>query len=424
MTRINTVILAVSMILFLLFSNNVFAQIKPGALSLSPFVGGQIFEGNQSLEDDVTYGIFLGYHFTKNWTAEAAINFLNTELENNTSDVDVTNYHLDALYHFMPDQKLVPYVALGAGATSVDTNRIGTETDFAANYGGGLKYFLAENFLLRADVRHLMVFDDHYNNLIYTVGATLLIGGKTAEAAKMPMDSDGDGVYDDRDRCPGTPAGVSVDNFGCPLDSDKDGVYDYLDKCPKTPKGVKVDTKGCPLDSDKDGVYDYLDKCPGTPAGVKVDKDGCPPPMDKDTDGDGVLDSVDRCPRTPKGATVNEFGCWICEDVYFDVNKAIIKPESYANVDEQVAFLKENKELIVEIQGHTDNTGTKAYNQILSEKRANAVRNYMVKKGISKDRIIAKGYGLTMPLASNDTKAGRAKNRRVQFSACYDLMTR
>ena len=107
-----------------------------------------------------------------------------------------------------------------------------------------------------------------------------------------------------------------------------------------------------------------------------------------------------------------------------DVNKAIIKQESYANLDEQVAFMKENKELIVEIQGHTDNTGTKAYNQILSEKRANAVRNYMVNKGISKDRLIAKGYGLTMPLASNDTKAGRAKNRRVQFSVCYDLMTR
>ena len=141
-----------------------------------------------------------------------------------------------------------------------------------------------------------------------------------------------------------------------------------------------------------------------------------------DSDGDGVPDNVDKCPRTPKGATVNELGCWVCKDVNFDLNKADIKPESYKNLDEQVAFLKQNTHLIVEIQGHTDNTGTKEYNQMLSEKRANTVRDYFIERGIKKDQLIAKGYGLTMPLTSNDTKAGRAKNRRVQLSACYDLM--
>jgi OOP family OmpA-OmpF porin len=211
-----------------------------------------------------------------------------------------------------------------------------------------------------------------------------------------------------------------VDSFGCPLDSDKDGVYDYLDKCPGTPRGVKVDSKGCPLDSDGDGVFDSMDKCPDTPKGVKVDKTGCPLVMDGD--GDGVPDSVDKCPRTPKGATVNEFGCWICEDINFDFNKWEIKPEFHKSLDDQVSFLKQNTELIVEVQGHTDNLGTKEANQLVSERRANSVRDYFIQKGVPAKRLIAKGYDYTVPLTSNDTKEGRAKNRRVQLSVCYDLM--
>ncbi|HHS50481.1 MAG TPA: hypothetical protein ENN07_05135 [candidate division Zixibacteria bacterium] len=120
-----------------------------------------------------------------------------------------------------------------------------------------------------------------------------------------PKDSDGDGVCDGIDRCPGTPAGVQVDEWGCPLDSDGDGVPDYLDRCPNTPLGCLVDEHGCPLDTDGDGVCDGLDKCPNTQLGCIVDEHGCP----LDTDGDGVCDGIDKCPNTPPGVEVDEFGC-------------------------------------------------------------------------------------------------------------------
>jgi OOP family OmpA-OmpF porin len=242
------------------------------------------------------------------------------------------------------------------------------------------------------------------------VGVSWFFGGaEKVEAA--PMDSDGDGVTDDLDQCPDTPAGVEVDDKGCPFDLDADGVPDYLDKCPNTFSGVKVDEHGCPLDSDGDGVPDYLDKCPGTPAGVVVDKDGCP----IDSDGDGVPDYRDKCPRTPLGAPVNDVGCWILKDVRFDFNKADIKPKYNKRLDEAVTILQKNPSLKVEIQGHTDNIGSQEYNQKLSERRADAVMKYFVDKGINQARLTAKGFGFSDPVAPNDTEDGRYKNRRVQL---------
>jgi len=230
-----------------------------------------------------------------------------------------------------------------------------------------------------------------------------------------PFDTDGDGVYDYLDQCPDTPKGVRVDEKGCPLDSDADGVYDYLDQCPDTPLGVEVDEKGCPLDSDKDGVYDYLDECPDTPMGVKVDEKGCP----LDSDGDGVFDYLDQCPGTPKGAGVDERGCWSLGNVLFDFEKADIKPGSHGYLDEVAEILEKNPSLKVEIQGHTDNVGSAAYNEKLSIKRAKAVMDYLKSKGISADRLPATGYGFSRPVASNDTDEGRAKNRRTEFHPIY-----
>ena len=207
------------------------------------------------------------------------------------------------------------------------------------------------------------------------------------------MDSDGDGVGDAMDKCPGTPAGVKVDTTGCPLDSDKDGVADYLDKCPGTPAGVKVDSTGCPLDSDGDGVPNSLDKCPGTPAGVKVDASGCP-------------------------LTVLQSGAvsWTFNEINFEVSKADIKPASYGILDEIAAALGANPQLKVVVEGHTDNTGAHAFNMDLSNRRAEAVMGYLVGKGVSPSRLSAKGYGPDRPIADNATKLGRSKNRRVQFT--------
>lgn len=235
--------------------------------------------------------------------------------------------------------------------------------------------------------------------------------GEAKEAPAPPPDSDGDGVIDDLDKCPGTPKGVKVDKAGCPLDSDGDGVADYLDKCPGTPKGVKVDKAGCPLDTDGDGVADYLDKCPDTPKGVKVDKAGCP----LDSDGDGVPDYLDKCPDTLKGAPVNSVGCWVIRDLKFDYDKADIKAQYYGRLDEGVKILELNPKVKVEIQGHTDSAGSDAYNQGLSERRAAAVRDYLISKGIKADRLTMRGYGESKPIATNETPEGRAENRRVQI---------
>jgi OOP family OmpA-OmpF porin len=195
------------------------------------------------------------------------------------------------------------------------------------------------------------------------------------------------------------------------LDSDGDGVPDYIDKCPGTPRGVQVDEWGCPLDSDGDGVPDYIDRCPGTPKGVKVDEWGCP----LDSDGDGVPDYKDECPGTPKGAWVDERGCWVIPDPLFDYDKYEIKPQYYSILDRVVAILKRNPSLEVEIQGHTCNMGTPEYNMKLSENRAGSILHYLVKKGVDKRRLTAVGYGLTRPKNSNKNEAERRLNRRVEL---------
>jgi OOP family OmpA-OmpF porin len=210
-------------------------------------------------------------------------------------------------------------------------------------------------------------------------------------------DADKDGVVDSKDKCPDTPRGVTVDKTGCPVDSDGDGVYDNMDKCKNTPKGIKVDKTGCPLDSDGDGVYDSFDQCPNTKKGVKVDKKGCPVP----TASDKVI--------------VTEKGTWIYKDIQFATSDDAINAKSAAVLDEVAVILKENKNLKLEIQGHTDNRGNEAYNNRLSQERADSVKKYLTDKGIPADRLKSKGYGPSQPAAANDTAEGRALNRRVEF---------
>jgi len=140
-----------------------------------------------------------------------------------------------------------------------------------------------------------------------------------------------------------------------------------------------------------------------------------PKPMD--SDGDGVTDDKDQCPNSPKGATVDARGCWTyAARVLFDLNKADIKPEAYPMLDEAALIMKKNPDLKVQIDGHTDNTGTAEYNMTLSERRANTVMKYFVDKGVEAERLGVKGFGLTRPAAGNDTREGRAKNRRVELT--------
>ena len=230
-----------------------------------------------------------------------------------------------------------------------------------------------------------------------------------------PLDTDGDGIADYLDKCSDTPKGVKVDSYGCPLDTDGDGVADYLDKCPDTPSGVKIDSDGCPLDTDGDGVADYLDKCPDTPSGVKVDSDGCP----LDTDGDGVADYLDKCPDTPKNNKVDNNGCSILELMIigtfanFTFDSFNLVKDSYPKLNKLANSMKEQTQYIAIVEGYTDAYGQADYNMILSKRRVESVINYLVSKGVDRDRFRIQAYGETNPVASNKTKDGRASNRRV-----------
>jgi OOP family OmpA-OmpF porin len=170
-------------------------------------------------------------------------------------------------------------------------------------------------------------------------------------------------------------------------------------------------------DSDGDGVPDDRDKCPGTPKGVRVDANGCPivaSPLD--SDGDGVFDDRDQCPGTPRGAKVDERGCWVIKGVWFDFDKAEVKKEYEKELQDVAAVLKANPGLKIVLEGHTCNIGTKEYNQGLSERRAKAVKAYLVKLGVPEQNLTTKGYGLTKPSVPNTSKANRAKNRRVELT--------
>jgi len=241
-------------------------------------------------------------------------------------------------------------------------------------------------------------------------------------------DADGDGVFDDADACADTPAGDRVDAKGCslPKDADGDGVLDDADGCADTPKGDKVDEKGCslPKDADGDGVTDDVDACADTPAGDQVDAKGCPLP--KDGDGDGVNDAADRCPSTPSGVEVDAEGCQvlfqptkktlILEGVNFETGKSTLTPESETILNGVAESLVANDSIRVQVTGHTDNTGSLALNRRLSRARADAVRTYLISRGVAEARLTARGFGPDQPIASNKTVEGRAQNRRVELT--------
>jgi OOP family OmpA-OmpF porin len=174
-----------------------------------------------------------------------------------------------------------------------------------------------------------------------------------------------------------------------------------------------------PKDTDGDGVYDHLDRCPGTPRGTLVDAVGCPlqpkPAAPVDSDGDGVMDDDDYCPDTPRGATVDDRGCWVLQGIEFETNKADIRPEFEPELEAVFTVLKNNPTVKIQVQGHTDSVGDAAYNRQLSEKRARAVMEYLIQEGIDRKRLSAIGLGEARPIANNDSAEGRELNRRVEL---------
>ncbi len=313
---------------------------------------------------------------------------------------------------------VVPYLSFGIGASMY----MGTYFAAYAPMGAGLQVklyeetFLFSNFTYNTKVSSLSV-----NHLNYSIGFASPLTDKKAAPVVVappppppppPADTDGDGVIDKNDKCP-TVAGLAKYD-GCPVpDTDGDGINDENDKCP-TVKGV-AKYNGCPVpDKDNDGINDDEDKCPDV-AGV-ARYQGCPIP---DRDKDGINDEEDKCPDV-LGVRENS-GCPEIQkkltaqsgSVYFATNKSVILAKSNKALDSAVALMKEYAHVNVTIEGHTDATGNDKINIPLSQSRADAIKTYLVNKGIDAGRLTATGYGSSKPIASNKTAAGRAQNRRV-----------
>jgi OmpA-OmpF porin, OOP family len=247
-------------------------------------------------------------------------------------------------------------------------------------------------------------------------------------------DTDQDGLFDDVDQCKTVPEDMDgfEDSDGCPEpDNDLDDILDPVDECPNDAEDRDGfdDSDGCPEpDNDKDGVLDGADACPAVAEdkdGVS-DEDGCP---DCDDDGDGVPEcpqALDLCPGQrgePGDGCAKKYGLVVITEtkielkqtVFFDTRRATIRPVSFRLLDDVAQALLDHPGLAVRIEGHTDSQGSESFNLTLSQRRAEAVRAYLVRKGIEQTRMVAEGYGESVAIADNRTSNGRSQNRRVEF---------
>jgi len=344
---------------------------------------------------------------------------------------DLSHYAVDGIvkYNINQGKTIQPFLELGGGYTWVDEVGAGT-----FNGGAGFNIWFSENVGLSIQSSYKHAFEDYgVRHFQHLAGISIAFGG---------TDTDGDGIYDKDDACPEV-AGLEAFN-GCP-DSDGDGIEDAKDDCPNAAGSKEMngcpDTDGdgvadkddacanvaglaalagCP-DADGDGIADGDDQCPNE-AGP-AENNGCPWP---DGDGDGVLDKDDQCPTV--AGTVANNGCpEVTEEVQkqlndyartilFDTGKSSIKAESTSVMVDIIQILNEYPNARFTVEGHTDSVGSASLNQRLSEERANAVRDFLIDKGIGADRLVAAGYGEDRPIANNNTRSGRSQNRRVEIN--------
>lgn len=287
-----------------------------------------------------------------------------------------------------------PYVLAGAGWSQY-SGRYGVYTPV----GLGVQVNITPDLFLLANTQYrIPVTSSQHQHFFHSIGIAGTITRKKivkAEPASLPVpvvkpaaptDVDGDGIFDQVDSCPQV-AGV-IRYHGCPIpDRDGDGINDEEDQCPDV-KGV-VPYKGCPIpDKDQDGIADAQDKCPDLPGSAV--NEGC-----------------------PEIATLKSWLNWAAQHIYFETGSHHLLSRSFPVLDSVALQLKNYPMIQMVIEGHTDNVGGMKYNQTLSEKRAGAVMEYLVKAGVAINRLQAIGYGLQQPVASNATPSGRAANRRV-----------
>lgn len=383
-----------------------------GEVYITPSVVYLDDDPDRNVDDGVIGGqLAIGYAWTRFFNIEG---FINLGQLDGAQDADQYEIGANLLGVFNREGIFSPYLLAGVSHTETDEPFGGTNREAASSLGAGFMLDLGTTpATLRAEWRYRTELAGYeFEDQVATLGIQFpLAGGKP-----RVVDTDGDGVPDDADRCPGTPIGTPVDRFGCELDDDGDGVVNRIDECPNTTPGAVVDARGCERDSDGDGVVDSLDQCPGTPAGAPVDAVGC----ELDSDGDGVVDRLDECPNTAPGVPVDTRGCEIRDvirlpGVNFETNSDRLRPGAEDVLEDAAETLKRNPQLEVEVAGHTDSQGAAEYNQGLSERRARTVMDYLIGRGVDEDMLSYRGYGESQPIADNATAAGRAENRRVEL---------
>lgn len=322
-------------------------------------------DGFLSLDGEHALGAWVRYHYTQRFAVEMAYSNLNFDYKQVVLSELNPYFHaldLSAAYRMWPTQALHVLIQGGVGVAHINDMKgiADTDAELVLKVRMGIEYMLDPNWMWA-------LYGDFHR---------LDVGNDLSEGLRLLSPSFGVTYY-----------------FGNKTES---------------------------VDSDGDGVPNSVDKCAATPMGSKVDAGGCPLAHAVDADADGVADSDDRCPGTPAGQTVNAYGCASTEKAEFTLNikfqtgSSKLDPQFVDDLEKFAEFLKKYPESKVEIEGHTDNTGNEAANFRISESRAKSVVNFMSSKyGIAKNRMNAKGYGPSQPVADNSTAEGRDKNRRV-----------
>jgi outer membrane protein OmpA-like peptidoglycan-associated protein len=407
------------------------ASIKPASIAFK--VGLFNFKNTPLTENASQTAIQGGLQYFKGITTHLDL-MMNLDFANlkypfyNSSKLDIaknnemyTAFDASLNYKLLTDEnKLVPYLSAGLGVASINNAYytaylpVGLGLQIKAKQGS----FINILSTYRAEASALTKM--HYNHSISYSLPLKLREKKPVMLPPAPVvaDNDGDGVVGSEDDCPN--ASGLVKYHGCPVpDSDNDGINDENDKCPTAEGAIKY--KGCPIpDTDKDGINDEADKCP-TAKGLSS-YEGCPIP---DTDKDGVNDEQDKCPSTP--GIMGNNGCAdvqplvneISSQLKFESGKVNLSKKGYQGLDSLVVLMQNNTNITLVITGHTDNTGTLKINEKLSLQRAMVVSNYLVKKGVDKNRMSQKGFADTKSIADNKTLKGRAQNRRVDIELMY-----
>ncbi|MEI9948941.1 MAG: OmpA family protein [Pseudomonadota bacterium] len=317
---------------------------------------------------------------------------------------------------------VAPFILGGFGKLGAISRAMANDSDPAWHFGIGAKVPLTHLLSARLDLRDTLTQNVQQDGQAQTFEVLLGLFATVERGRKQPPppppDTDHDGYVDSEDQCP---AEAGVAPRGCPADTDLDGVLDKDDFCPRE---AGLAPKGCPdPDADKDGIPLPCDQCP-TEVGVKPD--GC---AIRDKDGDGIFDDKDKCidkPETRNGFE-DEDGCpdtipdavkkfsGVIEGIYFDKNKATIRAQSKGVLASAAKVLQTYPSISLEISGHTSSEGDLAVNQRLSQERADAVKQWLVDKGVAPERLKTRGAGPSEPIADNKTAAGREKNRRIEF---------